>query len=274
MIENETGRRNLKAEHGLSFLLEADGKRILFDTGSSQAVWENAEKLGILPADIDVTVLSHNHYDHVGGLVSGLRLGLHSDIVCGENFFDEKYRAKECQGAYTDLGCGLTRKDMGKNGGKIRVCGEILQLTDHCYAVGRFKRANKWEEISNKFLRLSGKVMEPDPFEDEICLAVEFGREKSIGVITGCSHPGIVNMLETVRERFPDRRLAFAAGGIHLKDAGEERRRLTAEALRQLGIRHLWFNHCSGDLLEGAAADWGAGMQTARLRSGDCLLFD
>ena len=90
LIENETARRDLMAEHGLSFLVEADGKQILFDTGSSSYVWKNAEKLGVSPRDIDIVVLSHNHYDHVGGLTQGIRLGMDAEIVCGEEFFDEK----------------------------------------------------------------------------------------------------------------------------------------------------------------------------------------
>ena len=161
------------AEHGLSFLVEADGKQILFDTGSSSYVWKNAEKLGVSPRDIDIVVLSHNHYDHVGGLTQGIRLGMDAEIVCGEEFFDEKYRRREAEGVYTDLGCGLSRRFEKENSSKIQICGEMLQLTEHCFAVGRFKRTNKWEEISNKFLRRTALSMGPDAFEDEICMVIE-----------------------------------------------------------------------------------------------------
>ena len=47
LIENHTSRRDLKAEHGLSFLIEDGREKILFDTGNSGAVWENGRKLGI-----------------------------------------------------------------------------------------------------------------------------------------------------------------------------------------------------------------------------------
>lgn len=94
-----------------------------------------------------------------------------------------------------------------------------------------------------------------------------------MGVITGCSHPGIINILETVKTRFPGRKLAFAAGGIHLKDAGEEQRRRTIEALRDLKVESLWFNHCSGEFLEEAIAAGKSGISGGRLRSGDCLFF-
>ena len=273
LIENETARRDLMAEHGLSFLVEADGKQILFDTGSSSYVWKNAEKLGVSPRDIDIVVLSHNHYDHVGGLTQGIRLGMDAEIVCGEEFFDEKYRRREAEGVYTDLGSGLSRRFEKENSSKIQICGEMLQLTEHCFAVGRFKRTNKWEEISNKFLRRTALSMGPDAFEDEICMVIELDGGDSVGVITGCSHPGIINILETVKTRFPGRKLAFAAGGIHLKDAGEEQRRRTIEALRDLKVESLWFNHCSGEFLEEAIAAGKSGISGGRLRSGDCLFF-
>ena len=274
LIENETGRRDLKAEHGLSFLVETDGKKILFDAGSSFAVWENAEKLGIFPDQVDILVLSHNHYDHGGGVLPGIRLGLAPEaVVCGEGFFDEKYRKKESEGAYTILGSGLTRKILEENSGGLLVCRELLRLTDHCYAAGRFKRANKWEEISNKFLRRRDGQMEPDDFGEEICLVLLPESRKAAGVIAGCSHPGIVNMLDTLQERFLERKAAFVAGGIHLKDAGQERRRRTLEALKQMGVEQLWLNHCSGELTGEGLCGGKEGITAGRLRAGDVFFF-
>ena len=46
LIENSFSHPNLVSEHGLSLLIEACGKRILFDTGASPAFAENAAKMG------------------------------------------------------------------------------------------------------------------------------------------------------------------------------------------------------------------------------------
>ncbi|HOV68503.1 MAG TPA: MBL fold metallo-hydrolase, partial [Methanoregulaceae archaeon] len=64
----------LRAEHGYAILIEADGKRVLFDTGSSDLVVRNSERLGIDLFDLDAIVLSHGHSDHTGGLYHLLRL--------------------------------------------------------------------------------------------------------------------------------------------------------------------------------------------------------
>lgn len=49
------------AEPALSFFIESEGKRILFDTGYSDVFLKNAEKFGLNLLDIDFLVLSHGH---------------------------------------------------------------------------------------------------------------------------------------------------------------------------------------------------------------------
>ena len=56
-------------EWGFSAIIEADGKRILFDTGSREkTVLENARELKINLENIDNFFLSHNYKDRTGGL--------------------------------------------------------------------------------------------------------------------------------------------------------------------------------------------------------------
>ena len=88
------------SEHGLSFLVEVDGKRILFDTGASDLYKRNAEKLGEDLAKIDTIALSHGHFDHGDGLqfIEGLPL------VCHPGCFVKRYR--ESGGFYLGLALG------------------------------------------------------------------------------------------------------------------------------------------------------------------------
>ena len=58
-------------EWGFAAVVEADGHRLLFDTGARpETVLENARELGIDLADIVEVVLSHHHGDHTGGLLT------------------------------------------------------------------------------------------------------------------------------------------------------------------------------------------------------------
>ena len=58
-------------EWGFSALVEADGHRILFDTGyRPETVLKNAGELKIDLSGVTDVILSHHHGDHVGGLVT------------------------------------------------------------------------------------------------------------------------------------------------------------------------------------------------------------
>ena len=67
----------LLAEHGISYLLVADGRAILFDlglgAGRRSTLQRNAQQLGVDLAAIDMVVISHAHPDHCGGPRAWLR---------------------------------------------------------------------------------------------------------------------------------------------------------------------------------------------------------
>lgn len=84
LIENTcwSGSDGVAAEHGLSLHVEHAGMRLLFDTGASGTFADNAARLGIDPAAVDIAVLSHHHYDHGGGLRRFLELNAHAPVSC------------------------------------------------------------------------------------------------------------------------------------------------------------------------------------------------
>ena len=58
---------NTPAEHGLSYLIESDGKRLLFDTGQSEMFLKNSNIMNASLTNIDMIILSHGHFDHGSG---------------------------------------------------------------------------------------------------------------------------------------------------------------------------------------------------------------
>ena len=58
-------------EWGFSALVEVDGKRVLYETGGRpETVLNNARELGVDLSNVEDVILSHNHWDHVTGLVT------------------------------------------------------------------------------------------------------------------------------------------------------------------------------------------------------------
>lgn len=73
LIDWHTSRPDLRGELGVSYLVETDEHRILFDVGqnteqeSPSRLEQNMATLGITVDSIDTIFISHNHFDHVGG---------------------------------------------------------------------------------------------------------------------------------------------------------------------------------------------------------------
>ena len=93
LTENTTACPELTAEHGLSLYIEANGLRILFDAGQSDAFAENAQRLGVDLSGVDLAVLSHGHYDHGGGLMRFLELNDHAPVYVSSHAFGGHYNA-------------------------------------------------------------------------------------------------------------------------------------------------------------------------------------
>ena len=74
LADNTVRASNLLAEHGLAFWIEADGRRILFDTGQGKVLSHNAKQLQIPLGAAEAIAISHGHFDHTGGLKELLEL--------------------------------------------------------------------------------------------------------------------------------------------------------------------------------------------------------
>lgn len=74
VYNNIPSDEKLKTDWGFAAWIEMDDKVILFDTGTKSEILEhNLDVLGFDPAKINAVVISHEHYDHTGGLKSMLK---------------------------------------------------------------------------------------------------------------------------------------------------------------------------------------------------------
>jgi 7,8-dihydropterin-6-yl-methyl-4-(beta-D-ribofuranosyl)aminobenzene 5'-phosphate synthase len=74
VYDNET-KPPLKSDWGFACLIESNNHAVMFDTGAhSDILIYNLSKIGLINKKIDAVVLSHDHFDHTGGLEGLLAL--------------------------------------------------------------------------------------------------------------------------------------------------------------------------------------------------------
>lgn len=77
---------NFKTGWGLSCFIEINDKKILFDTGwNGFTILNNMKTAGINPEEIDTVVISHPHWDHIGGLNHILNCTRNPDVYIPES---------------------------------------------------------------------------------------------------------------------------------------------------------------------------------------------
>jgi 7,8-dihydropterin-6-yl-methyl-4-(beta-D-ribofuranosyl)aminobenzene 5'-phosphate synthase len=244
LIENTQGEHTgLITEHGLSFLIETGKSGILFDTGRSNAFLKNAKLLGKRLDGVEHVVLSHGHYDHSGGFQSFVqsRADRAFTLHTGEGFFAEKYA--RFNASYQYLGNDFDQEYIKEQGITHHTITGKTEIVPGVWALTHFKRNHAEETIHPRFVLRGQAGWVEDRFDDEVLLVVETG--KGLVMLVGCSHPGILNMLDSVQQAF-NKPVYALLGGTHLVEADRPRVARSIQAFQEKGIEVLGINHCSG----------------------------
>jgi 7,8-dihydropterin-6-yl-methyl-4-(beta-D-ribofuranosyl)aminobenzene 5'-phosphate synthase len=229
LTDNKPGIHT-EAEHGLSYLVEFDGKKLLFDTGQSNLFLLNAGVMGIDMTNIDMIILSHGHFDHGDGLpyLTGGKL------LCHPGCFIKRYRKADA--SYIGL---VNSKDELK--GKFDLITSLApyKISEKIVFLGEIPRLTDFESRHTSFIFENGN---PDFVMDDSALAVIL--EKGLFVVTGCGHAGIVNTLKHASLVTGIGKIHGIMGGFHLK-ARDRQTNETIRYLKENGITQVYPSHCT-----------------------------
>lgn len=265
IMDNKGGKNgNVVHEHGLSFFIESDDLKLLFDFGPGKHALENALKLHIPLDQVELLAGSHGHYDHGDGLPYFLEQGVKAPFITGLGYFRKKYSVQNGEVKY--LGLQFDEAYLQEKGIRHLEFSGVLALSPTLYALNCFPRKYPFETIQERFKLKQGDGWIPDPFDDETCLVHRM--KDSVFVIVGCSHPGILNILDRVRAYF-QLPIKGVVGGTHLMEADEERIARTCDIVKTFGLDYIGFNHCSGSLLQPIME--AKGIRTNYLAAGDTV---
>lgn len=245
LVENSAGEhKSLAPEHGLSFLVDTGEHKLVFDTGQTDRFMRNAEYLGYeLAHEVRHVILSHGHYDHTGGLRHLLERSENPITVhVGDGFFVPKYSA--VGPALEFLGNRFTRHDIERQGhGVTEHVDNVTEIVPDVHIVTNFERKEDPQWHNERFVLVDSHGQRPDPFDDEVSLVIK--TRKGLVLLVGCSHPGILNIVSTVRRRFSESIYAVL-GGTHLAEATGRRLHGALAGLAALEGTLLGVSHCTG----------------------------
>ena len=224
------------AEPGVSYYIECDGKKILFDTGFSDVFLRNAQALGIDLTALDAIALSHGHDDHTGGLPYLPATENKIPLYACSGIFDPKREEGKVDGSPLTLSQAQERF-------ALHLSAEPAAITEHLWHLGEIPRVTDFEcrrPFGEKFV--DGKWEEDYMLDDSALVYV--GKE-GLTIITGCSHCGICNIVEQAKKVFHEERIAGVIGGLHMPKMTPKVGR-TVEYLKAQNVKRLCPCHCTG----------------------------
>jgi len=161
---------------GLSLLV---GEDLLFDTYcDGRRLARSFGRFGITPRQIRTVVISHDHWDHTGGLAWLLCQNPAVTVYVGRGFSRE------------------TKHGAAGAGAEVVEVADPIQLTEGVWSTGEMPFSYKGADMVEQALVLE--------------------RGEGVAVLTGCSHPGIEEVLRRAVSLPHGLPLRAVIGGFHL----------------------------------------------------------
>ncbi len=215
LVENNLSSENIESEHGLSLYIEFEEHKILFDTGQTDMLLRNAEKLNVNLQEVDTVIISHGHYDHIGGLIHFLKINQKAKVFLKKEIFEYQYAS--------------FRKSVQKNIGyspdllnyidRFVFLGSTCDILEHQLFITAFDKNYELPKGNKTLYKIQNNKLLHDTFQHELIYAIN--TSNGLVIFSGCAHSGILNIVSTVQRLLPAKKIYAVIGGFHLKDKSE-----------------------------------------------------
>ncbi len=228
--------------------MEANGQRILFDTGKSKAFANNAEEMNVDLGKVDMAVLSHGHSDHGGGLAAFFAANKTAPLYLRTTAEDDHYVKLLFLRRYV----GIDKEVLKANERRLRWVKEDMEIAPGVHVLTSIPDSEPRPDTQRSILVKTAQGFAPDLFKHELVLVVK--EDNGISVITGCGHLGVLNMIQAAKRRFPEAPIKAVIGGFHLiaspisggMSATAEDTKAMALRFEDLGCQSVVSGHCTG----------------------------
>lgn len=241
LVENTTPMPGFYGEYGFAALVTVDEQTYLFDTGSADALFQNAAAAGIDLSRIDDLIISHGHFDHTGGVMAFLKTGP-KKIYAHSNLFIPRYVVL---GEYKkEIGVSFSPREIKSQGAEFISTDGFTEISPGVFVTGQIPRKNDYEDVGGSFFVYEGERLVPDTIADDMSMVIN--HPEGLIIISGCAHAGIINTITYAQEKMGQEKILAFIGGTHLGGASEDRMNRTVEALQGIALEKLVACHCTG----------------------------
>ena len=261
LVDGNVNVGKLMGEGGFAALVDVyyddmSSTRLLFDTGgSTPALVHNLKAMELDLSTVDIVILSHGHWDHVGGLMTMLKLiGKKVPVLFHPQALTSKIFTPE-DGKERHIGIkNYFSPEELESAAEIISTTEPYEIGAGIWTTGEVPRTNDFEKFTGSLTKIhtfrdDEKVT--DPIEDDLSLLFKL-KDESVVLLAGCCHAGLVNTMNHATTITGSSNFVSVVGGLHLHDASKERLAKTVEHLKGYSLSTLSPCHCTG--LRGQAA--------------------
>lgn len=209
LVENTKCKKTCGAKHGLSFYIETKNHKILFDVGPNDLYYKNAKKLGVKIEDVDTLILSHGHFDHAGGLNHFLKVNKKAKVYAKLEAFQKHYT----KFLFLKINIGI---DCAIDNNRFVITQKYSRIDDEIQLFSGVTGRKLFSYMNGPLMtEIDGRVQR-DHFDHEQYLILRDGND--VVLMTGCSHNGIVNIMEVFDQiaATVQTNLLAVIGGFHL----------------------------------------------------------